>query len=220
MEPVCNRSKIFLLRAMPAQILPADDPASLELAHKLLLQGLPVAFPTDTVYGVGALLSDEGTIERLYDIKGREKTKAIAVLVGDPADLGRVTGEMSPSAVRLAQVFWPGALTLVVAASPDLPANLSPLPTVGVRMPDHPQTLALLQRCGPLAVTSANLSGAPSAVSAADVYEQIGALIPLILDGGKTPGGTSSTVVDCTVEPVVILRAGPVSAKQIAEALT
>jgi len=205
---------------MPAQILPADDPASLELAHKLLLQGLPVAFPTDTVYGVGALLSDEGTIERLYDIKGREKTKAIAVLVGDPADLGRVTGEMSPSAVRLAQVFWPGALTLVVAASPDLPANLSPLPTVGVRMPDHTQTLALLQRCGPLAVTSANLSGAPSAVSAADVYEQIGALIPLILDGGKTPGGTSSTVVDCTVEPVVILRAGPVSAKQIAEALT
>lgn len=204
---------------MPAKIIPASEPGNLTQALKLLQRGQPVAFPTDTVYGVGALVNNAGAIQQLYRIKGRDAAKAIAVLVSDPADLERITNGMTASAARLAQRFWPGALTLVVSAHPDLPANLSPLPTVGVRMPDHPQALALLKLSGPLAVTSANLSGAANTVSAQEVFDQIGALIPLILDGGKTPGGAPSTVVDCTTEPVKILRAGPISAEQIAAAL-
>jgi len=204
---------------MPAKILPANDPHNLELAIKLLKRGQPVAFPTDTVYGVGALVNNPQAIQQLYRIKGRDAAKAIAVLVSDPADLELITNGMTASAARLAQRFWPGALTLVVPAHPDLPANLSPLPTVGVRMPDHPQALALLKLSGPLAVTSANLSGAANSVSAQEVFEQIGALIPLILDGGRTPGGSPSTVVDCTAEHVKILRPGPISAEQIAAAL-
>ncbi len=204
---------------MPAKILPANEPGSLILAHILLLRGQAVAFPTDTVYGVGALLNNSRAIKQLYRIKGRDAAKAIAVLVSDPGELESITGGLSEKAARLAQKFWPGALTLVVAAHPNLPANLSPLPTVGVRMPDHPQALALLKLAGPLAVTSANISGAPSSVTAQEVFEQIGSLIPLILDGGRAPGGASSTVVDCTAETVSILRAGPISAEQIAAAL-
>jgi tRNA threonylcarbamoyl adenosine modification protein (Sua5/YciO/YrdC/YwlC family) len=96
-----------------------------------------------------------------------------------------------------------------------LPVNLSPLPTVGVRMPDHPVALALLRRTGPLAVTSANLSGEPSATTAEDVYAQLKGRIPFILDGGQTPGGLPSTVVDCTGSELVILRPGPISWQQL-----
>jgi L-threonylcarbamoyladenylate synthase len=204
---------------MSTQILPANESVNLEKAIDLLWSSQPVAFPTDTVYGLGAWLWDEQAVEQLFAVKGRDAAKAIAVLVGEAAHLSQVTKGMNSMAARLAERFWPGALTLVVDGHPDLPANLSPRPTVGVRMPDHPLALALLRRTGPLAVTSANRSDAPSAVTAQEVLEQLGGRIPLILDGGRTPGGLPSTVVDCTGSEPVILRPGPLSEEQLRRAL-
>lgn len=203
----------------PARILAANDPASLQIALELLQQGQLVAFPTDTVYGLGADLRNPQAIQQLYEVKGRDAAKAIAVLVGSPKALDEITAGISPIAQRLAQHFWPGPLTLVVPAHPSLPPELSPLPTVGVRMPDHQDALALLNLSGPLAVTSANLSGAPSSVTAQEVFEQIGEHIPLILDGGKTPGGLPSTVLDCTRDEIKILRVGPISQAELEAAL-
>jgi L-threonylcarbamoyladenylate synthase len=201
------------------RIAPADVPESVSQAVDTLRRGGLVAFPTDTVYGLGALLTDPQAIERLYVVKGRDSAKAIAVLLGSPAALGQVAAETSLIAQRLMQRFWPGPLTLVVPRHPALPANLSPLPTVGVRMPDHPVALALLNRIGPLAVTSANLSGAPSACTAQEVFDQLQGRIALILDGGRTPGGVPSTVVDCTGGGLAVLRTGPITMEQLQGAL-
>ena len=182
-------------------------------------EGRLVAFPTDTVYGVAALAFDPAGIDQLYVVKGRDPAKAIAILLGSPDDLFKVTAEMNPMARRLARRFWPGSLTLVVPGHPALPANLSPLPTIGVRMPDHPTALALLKLAGPLATTSANLSGEPNANTAQEALSQLGGRIALILDGGRTPGGAPSTVVDCTGSDPVILRNGPISRKDLQQAL-
>ena len=200
---------------MNTQILPASAPESLQQAVHLLGTSDLVAFPTDTVYGLGAEAYAPQAIDRLYIVKGREASKAISVLVGNPDALAQVAGEMGEMARRLAERFWPGPLTLVVPRHPSLPENISPLPTVGVRMPAHPLALELLNRAGPLAVTSANLSGAPSASTAQEVFDQLQGRIPLILDGGRTPGGFPSTVVDCTGNVPTILRQGPITLDQL-----
>lgn len=191
----------------------------MDLACALIAGGQPVAFPTDTVYGLGASLQNAKAIERLYEIKGRDSAKAIAVLIGDIEALSAVTSGMGALAQKLSDRFWPGPITLVVSRHPNLPENISPLTTIGVRMPDHRFAIQFLQRTGPLAVTSANLSGAASTTSARQVFDQLINRIPLILDGGRTPGGLSSTVVDCTGQEPVILREGPISLTQILEAL-
>lgn len=203
----------------PTQVLPAGEPGALEAALEVLQQGGLVAFPTDTVYGLGALIQRPKAIEQLYRVKGRESSKAIPVLLGDLEELARVALQPRAWALRLAERFWPGPLTLVVPKHPALPAILSALPTVGVRMPDHPTALALLRRTGPLAVTSANLSGGASAVTAGEVLEQLQGRIPLILDGGRAPGGKPSTVVDCSGEEPKILRPGPISLEDLLQAL-
>jgi L-threonylcarbamoyladenylate synthase len=119
----------------------------------------------------------------------------------------------------LAAKFWPGSLTLVVPKNPRLPAAVSSLPTVGVRMPDHALARRLLEQTGPMAVTSANLSGEPNALTAAHVLAQLSGRIELVLDGGRVPGGVPSTVVDCTAAVPQILREGPVTAADIASAV-
>lgn len=178
-----------------------------------------VAFPTDTVYGLAANLHNEKAINNLFTAKGREMHKAIAVLVGSVEQLEEITPGFSDSAKTLASRFWPGALTLVVSRRSDLPDILSALPTIGVRMPDHPFTIQLLKATGPLAVTSANLSGAANPLTALDVLEQLGGQVDLILDGGRCPGGIPSTVVDCTVPDVKVLRQGAISSEEIHQAL-
>jgi len=197
----------------------ADDPLAIQQALALLQKGRLVAFPTDTVYGVGASAFNSQAIDQLYLVKGRDSAKSIAVLLSSPADLPRLSAGMGELAERLAQRFWPGPLTLVIARHPALPENISSTPTIGVRMPDHPVALALLSRAGPLATTSANLSGAQNACTAQEVLEHLRGRIPLILDGGHTPGGTPSTVVDCTGTAPVILRQGPISLQQLLETL-
>ena len=197
------------------KILPGNDPSALGKAVQLLESGHLVAFPTDTVYGLGANAFNSNAIDRLYAAKGRDASKAIAILVGTPEDLQRLTSEINWLAQRLAQEFWPGALTIIVPGRSDLPKNISQTATVGVRMPNHPITLNLLQKTGPLATTSANLSGGTSPKTAQEVFLQLQDHVPLILDGGKTPGGEPSTVVDCTGRTPIILRDGPISLEQI-----
>jgi L-threonylcarbamoyladenylate synthase len=200
---------------METKILPADDPSAMERALALLRGGGLAAFPTDTVYGLGALADSESSIEALYVVKGRDASKAIPILIGSVEDLAQVSPDPGELALRLAARFWPGPLTLVVPKSPHLPEALSALPTVGVRMPDHPAALALLRLAGPLAVTSANLSGGESPSTAEEVFDQLGGRIPLVLDGGRTPGGQPSTVVDCTGQEPKILRQGPLTLEDL-----
>ena len=192
------------------QVLPAADPQSLTTARDVLRRSGLVAFPTDTVYGLGVLVNDPAGIESLYRVKGRESAKAIPVLLCDLSELPLVAAEITPGLQRLAQHFWPGPLTLVVPRHPALPRELSPYPTIGVRIPDHPVALALLRLAGPMAVTSANLSGRSSPTTAQEVVDQLDGRIELVLDGGRTPGGISSTVVDYSGLEPVILRQGPI----------
>jgi len=205
---------------METRILPGSSPGSLELAVRILSEGGLVAFPTDTVYGLGAMVTNQQAIEQLYAVKGRDTSKAIAVLVWDSMAVTQVAGKMNEMASNLSKIFWPGPLTLVVPAIPGLPANLSSTPNIGVRMPDHPVALQLLRLSGPLAVTSANLSDMPDSRTSQQVYEQLGGRIPLILDGGETPGGQPSTVVDCTKNELVILRKGPISLAKLKEGVS
>ena len=204
---------------MDTQVLPIHDPQALAAAIDILNSGGLVAFPTDTVYGLGALVFDEQAVARLYDVKERGIEKAIPVLIGDTEQLGRVSSGVNLIGQKLAERFWPGALTIVVPRHPGIPEAVTTLPTVGVRMPDFASTLELLRLIGPLAVTSANISGQSSPSTAAGVKAQLGGRIPLILDGGVTPGGLPSTVVDCTTGKPLILREGPLSLEQILQAL-
>jgi L-threonylcarbamoyladenylate synthase len=205
---------------METEIISAGQPETLQKAVDLLKEGNPVAFPTDTVYGLGVLAFDQRGIDQLYAVKQRNSLKAIPILLANPAELAQVTAGMGGIALRLAQRFWPGPLTLVVPRHPGLPPNLSPQPTVGVRMPDHPVALSLLRLTGPLAVTSANQSGSESAATAQEVFAQLGGRIHVILDGGRTPGGLPSTVVDCTGPEPVILRPGSIGMPELLATLS
>ncbi len=204
---------------MKSEVLPATDPSALRHAVDVLHHGGLVAFPTDTVYGVGALAFSPEAVLRLYTVKGRAADKAIAVLVGREADLAQVASELSPAAQRLAARFWPGSLTLVVPKNARLPDAVTQLPTVGVRLPDHDLARQLLTLAGPMAVTSANRSGQANALTAADVLAHLAGRIELVLDGGRVPGGVPSTVVDCTTASPRVLREGPITAADIAAAV-
>jgi L-threonylcarbamoyladenylate synthase len=200
-------------------ILPADQPDALMLALVILRGGGLVAFPTDTVYGLGALVYHERAVESIYAAKQRPPEKAIPVLLGSADDLEKVAVDIPPVAHALANRFWPGPLTLVVPRRADLPQAVSATSTVGVRVPDHPVARTLLAAAGPMAVSSANLSAEASPSSAGEVQAQLNGRIPLILDGGVTPGGVPSTVVDCTGAEPAILREGPLTRAQILAAL-
>jgi len=200
---------------MKTLILPTNKEDSIPYALEILKGGGLVAFPTDTVYGVGALAFDEAAIESIYIAKDRPVEKAIPILLGGPEDLDKVTTVIPPIAAKLATRFWPGPLTLVVPKHPLLPEVVSATPTVGVRVPDHPVARDLLRAAGPMAVTSANISGEASPRTAEEVSRQLNGRIPLILDGSETPGGVPSTVVNCLGAEPVILREGPISMKEI-----
>lgn len=200
-------------------ILQTSASNAIPRAFEILQAGGLVAFPTDTVYGVGALAFNDRAVESIYAAKDRPIEKAIPVLIGDLDDLEKVGRDIPDSARKLAHRFWPGPLTILIPKRPDLPESVSATATVGVRVPDHEVARALLQVVGPLAVTSANISGSTNPLTAQEVYEQLAGRIELILDGGITPGGVPSTLVDCTLSELMILREGPISLNDLLTAL-
>lgn len=200
---------------MKTEKLPASSADTLSRALAVLRSGGLVAFPTDTVYGVGALAFDGKSIESIYWAKDRPVEKAIPILISDITELEKVGIRIPETAWKLASRFWPGPLTILVPKRPELPESVSATTTVGVRVPDHEVARALLKAAGPMAVTSANISGAESPVSAEEVQGQLGGRISLIIDGGRTPGGVPSTLVDCTEPELKILREGPISLEDL-----
>lgn len=190
---------------------------ALAAAAELLRAGELVAFPTDTVYGVGAIAWNAAAVARLYTAKLRSSDKAIPILLADLADLALVARDLSPTALRIAAHFWPGPLTLVVPKASRVPAEVTAGgDTVAVRIPDHELARALIRAAGaPLATTSANLAGGASPVTAAEAQAQLAGRIALILDGGRCPGGVASTVVSLTEEEPTILRPGPVTLEDL-----
>ena len=204
---------------MHTEVLPVNASNAITSALEILYSGGLVAFPTDTVYGVGALAFDGKAVETIYAAKERPVEKAIPVLIGDREDLSKVAEEIPLFAARLIARFWPGPLTVLVPKKAALPEVVSANPAVGVRVPDHEVARALLRLSGPLAVTSANRSSQPSPTTAQDVLQQLGGRIALILDGGKTPGGIPSTLVDCTGTEIQVLREGPITKDQLLNAI-
>lgn len=200
---------------MQTELTEMHQAYALARAANILAWGGIVAFPTDTVYALGASVFNENAVSQISDIKDRSGEKTLPVLIGNFEQLALITGRLNKSCQALTERFWPGPLTIVVQRHHAIPDAVTPLPTVGIRMPDFLITLELLKLTGPLAVTSANLAGMSSSSTARGVLAQLNGKIPLILDGGVTPGGMPSTLLDCTHEQPVILREGPISYKQI-----
>jgi L-threonylcarbamoyladenylate synthase len=185
----------------------------LDDAVALLRAGEVVAFPTDTVYGLGAMPGDEAAVRGLFIAKRRPPEKAIPILIADVDDLLKVAANVSPAGRRLVERHWPGPLTIVFRRAPSFrEAASSDNETVAVRIPDYEPARELIRRAGgALAVTSANVSGRPAVRTAAEVQRQLGRRIRAIVDGGPTPGGTESSVVDCSRDRPRLLREAALS---------
>lgn len=187
----------------------------------LLKVGGIVAFPTDTLYGLGVDAFNAAAVERVFLAKGRPLDQGLPVLLADASQLGLVAVSVSDQALALAERFWPGALTLVLQRSPDLPAVVSGgAATVAVRVPDHPVPLRLVRELGnPITGTSANKTGAPDPVTAEEVEAQLGPWLDYVIDLGPAPVGAPSTIVDMSGARPRILREGAISTAAIMETL-
>ncbi len=193
------------------------DPALLERAARMLRAGHLVAFPTETVYGLGANALDPAAVARIYAAKGRPAYNPLIVHVPDVTAARRLTREWPEVADRLAARWWPGPLTIVLPKAAIIPdAVTAGLGTVALRVPAHPVALALLHAAGlPLAAPSANRSGQVSPTTAVHVARGLGGRVPLILDGGACEVGIESTVVDLSLQPPVLLRPGMVTLRDL-----
>jgi L-threonylcarbamoyladenylate synthase len=203
------------------QILPANSNKAIKLARHLLREGEVIAFPTDTVYGVGANAFEPFAVRQIFEVKQRPPNKAIPVFITQIDDLNQVARNVPSAAWNFLQHFWPGALTVVLPKAPHLPADVTAgEDTVAVRLPNHPTCHELVVKVGrPLVVTSANLSGQPSATTAQEVAAQLSGRIPLILDGGPTPTSKPSSIVDLSVSPPRLLREGDLTLAVLREYL-
>ncbi len=192
---------------------------AIERGVKILQIGGVIAFPTDTVYGLGADAFNSTAVERIYEIKNRPKHRQLPLLIADAERLMTLAYPIPEIAWFLAKRFWPGGLTLVLPKTDSLPVYLASGPTIAVRVPDHPVCLALIQRLGnPIIGTSANISGQPAVLTADEVRQQLGGKIDFVINGGTCPGGKESTVVDVTHESPIILRQGIIPSDEIDKA--
>lgn len=183
-------------------------------------RGELIVLPTDTVYGLGADAFTATAVAALLEAKGRGRDMPVPVLVGSWHTIEGLVYTVSEAARELIRAFWPGALSLVVQQAPSLHWDLGDAHgTVMLRMPLHPVAIEVLREVGPLAVSSANISGQPPAVTAAEARNQLGARVEVYLDGGPSPGQAASTIVDLTGPHPRILRAGPVTAEAVADVL-
>ncbi len=201
---------------MKTEHLHAQQNNGLAYAADWLRQGGVVAFPTDTVYGVGVDAFNGTAIERLYEAKQRPFSKGIPILLADWTDLDKVARDVPAFARHLIDRFWPGPLTLIVPRHPDLPAIISPNDGIAVRLPACDTARTLIRAAGgAVAATSANRSGQEPAQSGAEAMEKLMGLVTAVLDDGPAPGGTPSTIIDCMNEQPRILRAGPIAAAEL-----
>ncbi len=197
------------------------DSPSIAMAAQVIRKGGLVAFPTETVYGLGANGLDADAVAGIFTAKGRPSDNPLILHIASPEDIHKIVTHVPRQAAHLASVFWPGPLTLVLPKADCVPEiTTGGLDTVAVRMPSHPVALALIRACGvPLAAPSANSSGRPSPTEAAHVITDLMGKIDVILDGGSTGIGVESTVLDCTKARPVILRPGGVSQEALEKAL-
>jgi L-threonylcarbamoyladenylate synthase len=195
----------------------SPDPNLIRQASEIILRRGLVAFPTETVYGLGANALDEEAIAKIFIAKGRPSNDPLIVHVASVDDISRVASENPPIVKKLADAFWPGPLTLILPKQAHVPDSVtSGLNTVAVRVPSHPIALALIRASGvPIAAPSANRFGHTSPTTAAHVMDDLNGRIDLILDGGSTTVGVESTVLDVTCTPPMILRPGGVSREAI-----
>jgi L-threonylcarbamoyladenylate synthase len=205
---------------MASRLLRIDDKnfaGVIQEASKVILSGGVVAVPTESFYGLAVHALNEQAIERLFRVKGRREENPLLVLIASGEALDPYVREVSDKARKLVGRFWPGGLTLVFVADPVLPPLLTAgTGKIGIRLSSHPVPRALARAvAAPVTGTSANRSGHPSCLTAEEVMEAVGENIDLILDGGRTPGGKGSTVLDVTVDPPVVVREGMVSREDL-----
>jgi L-threonylcarbamoyladenylate synthase len=186
-------------------------------AITILKKGGIIAYPTDTVYGLGASMTSISAVERIFDVKGRPKGMALPLLISDREQIKKIACSIPPTSWLFIYNFLPGALTIILNKSEIVPDIITGGgKTVAVRIPDHPIPIALIQGLGqPIVGTSANLSGQPSPLTAEEVTMQIGDKVDMIIDGGQCPGGIESTVVDLSNRKPVIRRLGAITLEQL-----
>ena len=213
-----------------AEVFDCSDSSQLltgtRTARRALGSGQLVVLPTDTVYGVAADAFTPEAVQRLLDAKGRGRQSPPPVLIPNTSTLSALAAEVTAPLTALAEAFWPGPLTIITQANPSLSWDLGETGgTVALRIPDQPLALELLQETGPLAVSSANLTGQPAARTAAAAHEMLGDSVEVYLEVGETPGdGVASTIIDATGlteegGQLRILREGGVSREALAEVL-
>lgn len=197
------------------------DPAHTERAYSrcrdVIRAGGVIAYPTDTVYGLGADPKNIRAVRKLFSIKGRQADRPILLLIKDASEVRDWASEVNPAAERLMKKFWPGPLTLVFKAKPNVMTELTGgTGTIGLRVPGNALTRQLLAALGTaLTGTSANISGRPSLCTAREASEVIGGMVDLVLDGGRAEGGNPSTVVDVSTERPKVIREGAIPSPEI-----
>jgi L-threonylcarbamoyladenylate synthase len=191
-------------------------------AAEIICAGGLVAVPTETVYGPAGNGMDEKAVEKIYEVKGRPAIKPLSLMVASPEEIGRFAVEVSEAAKALAEKFWPGPLTIVLKANPDIPEIVrAGGDTIGLRCPDHALTLKALREAGvPFAAPSANLSGAPSPKTAGDVLKVFDGVIDAVIDGGACTLCRESTILDMSKKPYRVLLQGALPEESILDALT
>ena len=197
--------------------LELETDAALEAAREAVAAGRCVVFPTDTVYGVGCTAFDAEAVTGLLEAKRRGPDMPPPVLMAETSMLRALAGQVPEAARKLVARFWPGALTIIVKAQRSLPLDLGETRgTVAVRVPDHDQARALLRRTGPMAVSSANVSGQPAATTAGEARHMLADAVAVYLDGGRAPGGEASTIIDFTSdENGRVLRHGAIDLEEL-----
>lgn len=186
-------------------------------AVAIVSRGGVIAYPTETIYGLGADATNEQAIRRLFEIKGRDFANPISVIIGNPRDIYQLVRAVTDTAQKLMDAFWPGPLTIVFkSADGVLPLITANTGKIGIRLTSHEVARQIAAKTGkPLTATSANLSGAPECANASDVAAQLGDKIDAIIDLGNTSGTIGSTIIDVTCKPLAILREGAISRKTI-----
>ena len=196
----------------PVMAVVPDNPSNRSVATALLRDSGVVAYPTDTVYGLGAAVYDADAVSAMFVLKRRDRSQGVPVLIAAESQLAEVAAELPDAAHALAERFWPGALTLIVRRNPRLPSLVTGgADTVAVRLPDHPCPQALVSALGaPITGTSANRHGGPEPASAEEVQRQLGESLRLVLDGGPSAAAVPSTIVDVTPPTPRLVRAGAI----------